>query len=255
MLLIDITKQQVHKDNNYDQDVVIVKGASTELINSLSGLASIPRSDFTQDGGCDGHCKHTGKVAMQPKFSRTVPTSIKAQSLGSFDETFAKLGKILNELTTKPQASVTFKAVSARRLNLQAEIAEALIKDSAFIEALRAEAQANHTFLNPNAHTVTTRNIQAAVALYAYYSNDRGFSSTLGSSVISKQVQVTSDTIARLATELGLLRKTGASTATRYFIKPVFAQTLINVLRRPRYTATLAKVDAIQNEIDALGSV
>jgi len=127
-----------------------------------------------------------------------------------------------------------------------------MVTDTKFVESLRQTVQGS-VILNPNAHTVTTRNVQAMIALYAYYSDDRSFTSTDGAGSISKLVQISTDTVARLATELHCLRRGGKK--TQYFVSRTFGQTLINIVRNAKFTALRSVVDDIQDQIDALGSI
>ena len=117
---------------------------------------------------------------------------------------------------------------------------------------MRTRCQASLIY-NPDSNTLTTRNIQAAIALYCYFSDDRSFTSKEGVELIAPQVDISRDTLVRLAIELKLLRITGASTGTHYFVSRVFGQDLIRVLNGAAFTALRMRADDIQNKIDALG--
>jgi hypothetical protein len=264
MLIIDIPKQKVHNSPHYDTDVVILKGASDELINSLAALTIA-----TPPKACCGAHK-VGLGGRQERYSKTVPQSMLAEGNGQFSSVFQKISNALSGISCVAQkvaqatapsparsyrVSSTFQVNKAQRIMLQNNLAKLLSSDAAYVETLRGFVQSS-TILNPNAHTVTTRNIQGALALYAHYSHDHGFGSGDGATALKSVVYLSPDTISRLASELHILSRTGRSTSTRYFVNKEFERLTIRVLQNyAKFNALLYKVDAMQNQIDSLGSL
>lgn len=268
MLIIDISKQKVHNSPHYDADVVILKGASNELIASLAALSittPVPAK------ACCGVHKIGLANRIVERFSKTVPESILAEGNGQFKQVFQKISKALSGMSSAAQrvvdtaippahakayqVSSTFQAGKAQRRALQTKLTKLLLSDESYVETLRTSVQFS-VALNPNAHVVTTRNLQAAIALYARYGDDRTFSAKEGATAINTTTQVSTDTIARLASELSILTRVGRSTGTRYHVRKQFATTLISVLNNySKFRTLLSQVDTVQNQIDALGSL
>lgn len=269
MLTIDIKNQQVQNDPFNDQDVVVLRGASNELIQSLSALTLQPGKSgvccATGHGNC---CEATAasasaatsrkvRLANRPeRISKELPQSILAAGGKSFQQAFNTLTELLEG--AKParsyRVSQTMKQGLAQRAKLQGQLASLIVPHTSYVETLRGAVQMS-TSLNPSGYVVTTRNIQAALALYAYYSDDKGFTSTEACKTIAKHIQVSPDLITRLATELGILTRKGQSTGTRYFVSKYFGNAVILQLRGMKFDSLRGQVDARQNKIDALGSI
>jgi hypothetical protein len=250
MLIVDLKINKLYHHPESDKDVVVVKGASQDLINSLASI--------TLHAAHEATAAVSGKypLSARPYVERTttqVPTSVLAA--GEFEKAFNQISSTLNSIApsvSTPSLSGTFVRETANRRALQASLADVLTSDVGFVERLRTVVQDSST-LNPDAHTVTSRNIQAAIALFCYYGDSRSFTSKEGVELIARQAAISRDTLTRLAIELKVLRIAGASTGTHYFVSRVFGQNLITVLNTAVFGVLLSRADSIQDQIDALG--
>jgi hypothetical protein len=253
MVIIDINKQRVHNEPSFDLDVLVIKGASPDLINNLTRVTAAASASCKTACGCSSKKVPLGGRIAE-RMSTSVPQSIFAGSGDSFEKVFAKISNVLSPKSNAATVTNTFVNAQAKRNTIQHKIAAAMTRNAVFVEALRKASQASAT-INADSNTVTSRNVQAAIALYSFYSDDKGFSSTEGSAKIASIVQASPDTISRLATELKVLRKTGNSAATRYFVSRSFGQLLIRTLQNGNFTTLLNEVDNLQDQLDALGSI
>jgi hypothetical protein len=267
MLIIDLIKQHVNQAA-IDPDVVIIKGATPELIESLTRLTLTSGVDVVNPNprkvslGYNNPLDH-GKPDRE-KISKVVPQSVYAEGDDNFDATYARLAEILHLPTNKEKKHTTKYPLSTTRkvertlgkstesrTKIQREIIDAFIVNDLFISTLQ-QAVKNNTTLNRRAKSPTTNNIMAAVALYVYYGGANSFSSTGGSEKIVKSVIAGPDTIARLATDFTILYRTGFSTATRYFISKVFIDLILSTLDSGKFDDLVQEVDALQAKLDNL---
>jgi hypothetical protein len=264
MLIIDIKNQRVNS-SQLDPDVVVLKGASTDLINSLQKITLTAGVTVLQPPTASpAVVRASRKVGLGS--SRT-PVSTLASAEGDFNDTFAQLSRIINQAVTgvtsaaaavrTPKKAATTKVLQTEtknRTQLAHAIATALIGNASFVETLRTTVQSSTT-LNASQNLPTTRNIQTAIALYAHYGTERSFSSTVGASQIASAVSASSAVVARLATDFTILSKKGTLAASRYFVSKQFEATLLTVLQQPKFAKTLAVADAFQDQLDALGTL
>src|SRR5579859_4666105 len=82
MLIIDINKQKVQNNPHFDLDVVVIKGASGDLISSLAALST---SATVPTNTCCGRTKKVALAHRTERISHCVPESIKAESNGQYN--------------------------------------------------------------------------------------------------------------------------------------------------------------------------
>lgn len=272
MLIIDIPNQRVNS-SPVEPSVVILKGASVDLITSLQKLTLTSGVSVLQPPTPSPEVLRSSRKVGLGGRSAT-PTSTMASAEGDYNDTFAQLSKIINAAIIGASLNQITKATADKKMEPKSvkssakvlkketqtlkqysnKLANTIISNEVFVEYLRKYVQ-NSSILNPNQSLPTTRNISAAIALYAHYGTDRSFISNVGASQISATTTVSGDTVARLATDFSILTKKGASTATRYFVTKAFEQALITALHQPKFEETLMAADALQDKIDALGTL
>lgn len=254
MLIIDLNNNRISNQRNIEPDTMLIQGASIELMRSIENAAQeyltnparvkdVSRKVALAGRGC---CSSSaGSKSVTADFA-TVYNSIKnAVSTAFKGKKPARAARTSVQQSTK---ALNETSRARRTLTLQAELATLLTSDNDFVEHLRTAVQSG--IMNPLGYVVTTRNIRAAIAMYCYYTTDTGFSSTESVKQIAKHVQVGTDLVSRLATSLHILRKSGSSTATRYYISRSFESLLMEVLNTDKHSILLADSLEIQDRLD-----
>ena len=247
MLIIDLKTQQVRNDPALDRDVIVIKGASGDLMQSLSSLGCCSKrcSTNTVIGRKVPLC---GKVT--DRISKTVPTSIFANSSVDFGEAFRKISESVDTKNKKTSASFLNTPLNTRE-ELLTTLVDLLTLDASFVEDFRKAVQADYT-LNPVRHTVLAKSLTSAIALYVHYGLEDDFSSTEGVETCIDYVNVGTGTITSLANNFNILHKTGRLAQTRYSVSKRFEVVLHRILGKAKFEDLLYDVDGLQRDINNL---
>jgi hypothetical protein len=252
MLIIDITNQRVNNVTTIDPDVVVVKGASDELISSLSKLVQSTKVPLSNR-----------KYVEQ--FSKEVPASVKASGGGvSFDEAYDQITKAVNKAkvpimnrpvkAAKPVKAKKLEPIidkAERKAEILDRLANFLVEQDEFVAAIQTAVQESEYF-NPEDKLFTLTNAQTAIILCAQYDPEDLFSSVEGVFKINGLINVSSSIIARLATDFKVLDKTGVLAATKYSVSDEFETLVVNIIQSGDFELIDGTVQDILDEIAEL---
>ena len=262
MLIIDINKSQVHNELSYDHDVVVIRGASAELINSLVKLVN-PASELAEK-----YVEPSIKVPLAARVDKDIPQNIQAKpgcggdakalctAMSNFrialaEASAAELAEAGQKVVpTKEENEQDFQEKRDARITFQIKQVDAVLADDKFVEQFRLKLQ-RHPRLNPASSLVTTRNARVILQLYIYHDLTEGFSSARA----AEETDVSTDTISRLANDVELLKTVGRPGKYRYFVKKDVENSLINLLSEPKFSGLMKTLDKLQDQIDSLGSL
>ena len=247
MLIINLNTKRVNQ-STIDPDIVILTGASQELITSLqkhvlsaSGTAKISTNEIPVN---------TNRV------SRTVPESTYASADSNFTENFEKLSEVIDNITnnafkpavkvkttvkvktanSKPDRTLLRNKVKAKKnvvptistKDLGTEIAD-LLNNEDFVSGVITAYLDRGNFISENT-ILTPQNVKVALALWGYYGTWNPFSSSNGVDTIKSNIRTSQDTIIRLNSKFKILNVEGDGSSTKYSVSEEFDQIVRLVL-------------------------
>lgn len=225
MLIINLNTKRVNQ-STIDPDIVILTGASQELITSLqkhvlsaSGTAKISTNEIPVN---------TNRV------SRTVPESTYASADSNFTENFEKLSEVIDNITNnafEPAVKVKAKknVVPAPYTRDLLTVIDDLLSNEDFVSEVRATYLDRGNFISENT-ILTPQNVKVALALWGYYGTCNPFSSSNGVDTIKSNIRTSQDTIIRLNSKFKILYVEGDGSSTKYSVSEEFDQIVRLVL-------------------------
>ena len=227
-----------------DNNTIVITGAPGLLTKKIKETAKAAGVKYTRTHNCACQSR---KIPLGGSTCSTPKVKLKTHA----DYMESMRNAIIKHYTIEEKSSNVKAKIDKNLDALRNDLATSFVTNTAFVSDLRDALEASTNF-NPARHTITTRNVQIALALYSYYDLSTSFSSTEGATKIRKQVAATKEGVSRLGTELSILTARGQSTATRYFFPKSFETTLIKTLHNGKHDSLVAVVDTIQDDIDSV---
>jgi hypothetical protein len=243
MLIINLNTKRVNQ-STIDPDIVILTGASQELITSLqkhvlsaSGTAKISTNEIPVN---------TNRV------SRTVPESTYASADSNFTENFEKLSEVIDNITNNAfEPAVKVKTTNSKpdrtllrnKVKVKAKknvvpapytrdlltVIDDLLSNEDFVSEVRATYIDGGYYISENT-ILTPQNVKVALALWGYYGTCNPFSSSNGVDTIKSNIRTSQDTIIRLNSKFKILYVEGDGSSTKYSVSEEFDQIVRLVL-------------------------
>jgi hypothetical protein len=242
MLIIDLNNKTINQ-STISLDSVIIRGASPELISSLQSAVSNATSAYRKNHAVNQSVKTHQRVPAVNNYNKSKKVSI-ARDVPHTNTHKVKCCGSKQKCSTNTKHKNTYTPDELRGMQ-----ADALLNNAHLVEKLRKKVSFSNK-LNPADATVTTLNILTALSLLAFYEIDDVFSSTEAVCKVSDHVAISTDTLARIGSELGILVRRGAGSATRYSVSSSFADLVCDLLSEDCYMDINKVVSDLQNQID-----